>query len=1023
MRLTCPRCQTQYEVSAASIPAEGRDVQCGSCQETWFQLPMAPAALALGPELQVKPDETPEVAAAPEEASETSDAAELDAPQDAGIAAQTSDATIEETAQTPIEDTVAKVEADLAPENLVDETLPTGMSDDRGTFDTSTSDTGTSDTGISNDIVTETVNQPEADLGGLDVSAPDLEVADALTDIAELDDAKLDDTQIVDADLEEISLSDATLGDPALDDSALDDTPLDDTALEDVKAALSEAALSPEFQAPEPDADASESDQAETDKAETDLVAHLMGSDDVDEDEAAIEALLEGRTALDGSPEAPAAQDASPEPAAPEPAADEPADKEPAINGKTAFAAGAAALVGGAAAATASSKSTVGDFVGSMAAIDAITTIPKDLIGMSSKTPAPEPEVEVEVEVEEPELQEPEVETAEVEVAELEVAEIPEPEVTQTPMQVAAPEPEITTDVASTAIDSPLDAPISALDGLANAGAREDAFDEELDAPIPVARQNTTLSELAADIQEASIDVEPPAVAPSEATSVAPADAIAPAVANAIPAAEKAKIAGLARELGEDTLGAAVDRSGFDQIANQIEAKVADLAQQSQSGAPAAQGARADALTTEVEVETPAEVEPNYEPAKISDGTGRLDAASFEAEVDTPAGRYNDTLAAIRNSLETTRPGAQAVQTMAPAAAAAAALSGLTKAEGATENTAANTAAPEALETKAHEMEAPLMDLSAPQATPDVTASTAPPAIEAPIMDIPAVMPEVRHEATLDDTLVDGAVEGAIPELGTQNPMDAIRAALAETKDDAAAVVPEPFETDPLALGSLDAGSSEIGPVETAPVDTDEVETDEDGLGSNIGARIVTAAAGASAAAAAVVAMPRPEVEPDVDTTTPNATGASQGTLADRLKARVAEAAHEREAESANLDGADKEGRYLAATDEAVAATREQSGEDFKSTLPAATIAAAKAKAHNSEMNSQLSTAQAAPEGRNRFSTGFYTAILLSVAALTLYIFAPQISAKVPQFEQGLSSYSNSIDGLRGRLAGVINTK
>jgi predicted Zn finger-like uncharacterized protein len=38
MRLICPNCSARYEVPADVIPAEGRDVQCSNCQETWFQI-------------------------------------------------------------------------------------------------------------------------------------------------------------------------------------------------------------------------------------------------------------------------------------------------------------------------------------------------------------------------------------------------------------------------------------------------------------------------------------------------------------------------------------------------------------------------------------------------------------------------------------------------------------------------------------------------------------------------------------------------------------------------------------------------------------------------------------------------------------------------------------------------------------------------------------------------------------------------------------------------------------------------
>ncbi|MDO6590787.1 hypothetical protein DS901_10335 [Loktanella sp. D2R18] len=37
MRLICPKCNAQYDVSSDAIPAGGRDVQCSSCSHTWFQ--------------------------------------------------------------------------------------------------------------------------------------------------------------------------------------------------------------------------------------------------------------------------------------------------------------------------------------------------------------------------------------------------------------------------------------------------------------------------------------------------------------------------------------------------------------------------------------------------------------------------------------------------------------------------------------------------------------------------------------------------------------------------------------------------------------------------------------------------------------------------------------------------------------------------------------------------------------------------------------------------------------------------
>ncbi|EBA12107.1 zinc-ribbon domain-containing protein [Roseobacter sp. CCS2] len=37
MRLICPNCDAQYEVSDDAIPPGGRDVQCSNCQLSWFQ--------------------------------------------------------------------------------------------------------------------------------------------------------------------------------------------------------------------------------------------------------------------------------------------------------------------------------------------------------------------------------------------------------------------------------------------------------------------------------------------------------------------------------------------------------------------------------------------------------------------------------------------------------------------------------------------------------------------------------------------------------------------------------------------------------------------------------------------------------------------------------------------------------------------------------------------------------------------------------------------------------------------------
>lgn len=70
MRLICPNCGAQYEVPDGVIPAQGRDVQCSNCANTWFQAHPdhdAPLAEELGLELEHDlPAEAPEVAPEPD---------------------------------------------------------------------------------------------------------------------------------------------------------------------------------------------------------------------------------------------------------------------------------------------------------------------------------------------------------------------------------------------------------------------------------------------------------------------------------------------------------------------------------------------------------------------------------------------------------------------------------------------------------------------------------------------------------------------------------------------------------------------------------------------------------------------------------------------------------------------------------------------------------------------------------------------------------------------------------------------
>jgi predicted Zn finger-like uncharacterized protein len=48
MLIACPNCQTSYDVSAASLGAEGRSVRCVRCREIWFATPPAAEETPVG---------------------------------------------------------------------------------------------------------------------------------------------------------------------------------------------------------------------------------------------------------------------------------------------------------------------------------------------------------------------------------------------------------------------------------------------------------------------------------------------------------------------------------------------------------------------------------------------------------------------------------------------------------------------------------------------------------------------------------------------------------------------------------------------------------------------------------------------------------------------------------------------------------------------------------------------------------------------------------------------------------------
>jgi predicted Zn finger-like uncharacterized protein len=67
MRLTCPKCHTEYEVPDAALAGRVRTLRCGAC-DTTFKAPASPEIVEMPPELPPEPPEAgvpvPETAAA-----------------------------------------------------------------------------------------------------------------------------------------------------------------------------------------------------------------------------------------------------------------------------------------------------------------------------------------------------------------------------------------------------------------------------------------------------------------------------------------------------------------------------------------------------------------------------------------------------------------------------------------------------------------------------------------------------------------------------------------------------------------------------------------------------------------------------------------------------------------------------------------------------------------------------------------------------------------------------------------------
>ena len=92
MLITCPNCATSYDVSAASLGAEGRSVRCVRCQEVWHATP-APAEGFAGTAASAYRQGAASVAPEPEPEAPVDDFATADdaADVDANLAARAAD--------------------------------------------------------------------------------------------------------------------------------------------------------------------------------------------------------------------------------------------------------------------------------------------------------------------------------------------------------------------------------------------------------------------------------------------------------------------------------------------------------------------------------------------------------------------------------------------------------------------------------------------------------------------------------------------------------------------------------------------------------------------------------------------------------------------------------------------------------------------------------------------------------------------------------------------------------------------
>ena len=197
---------------------------------------------------------------------------------------------------------------------------------------------------------------------------------------------------------------------------------------------------------------------------------------------------------------------------------------------------------------------------------------------------------------------------------------------------------------------------------------------------------------------------------------------------------------------------------------------------------------------------------------------------------------------------------------------------------------------------------------------------------------------------------------------------------------------------------TLDAVREALAENEETPVAHDEPERD-----SGLGTKIAGAATGA--AAAAIVTMPKP-VDGDVE---------NGDSLAERLKAHVAEAARER-ASGVSPEPVGSRSQIILDND---ASEHMHAAARRDSRLPDAdNLATSLRGGETARKSMHVGPTTAIPDEGSLFSTGFFSALGLFLIALLIYLFAPQISASLPPVAGVMESYSNSIDGLRHTIAG-----